>query len=276
MFAQIKDKFYDDFLKEPTKDNFRLFLEKNCGELDEVDFKEQWIDKGHLAKTILAMGNSRGGIIVMGVREEDDKSLTPVGLESFKDKATVNDEIAKYISPGLDYEILDFNYDKSEYSAVQNKKFQLLIVHDTPERLPFISLNATTDLEKDVIYIRRGTKCEKATADEIERIIEDKIATIFKETSDLTLDEHLKQLKKLYAELPQKIKVLVRKGSPSALSNMSAILSRIALSFSDTCGTPDEYEERDNPNYPEESYEAFILRMIKYKKLKIERVLDLK
>lgn len=276
MFAQIKDKFYDDFLKEPTKDNFRLFLEKNCGELDEVDFKEQWVDKGHLAKTILAMGNSRGGIIVVGVREEDDKSLTPVGLESFKDKATVNDEIAKYVPPGLDYEIFDFDYEASEYSAVQNKKFQLLIVHDTPERLPFISLNATTDLEKDVIYIRRGTKCAKATADEIEHIIEDKIATIFKETSDLTLDEHLKQLKKLYAELPQKIKVLVRKGSPSALSNMSAILSRIALSFSDTCGTPDEYEERDNPNYPEESYEAFVLRMIKYKKLKIEKVLDLK
>lgn len=276
MFAQIKDKFYDDFLKEPTKDNFRLFLEKNCGELDEVDFKEQWVDKGHLAKTILAMGNSRGGIIVVGVREEDDKGLTPVGLESFKDKATVNDEIAKYVPPGLDYEIFDFDYEASEYAAVQNKKFQLLIVHDTPERLPFISLNATTDLEKDVIYIRRGTKCAKATADEIEHIIEGKIATIFKETSDLTLDEHLKQLKKLYAELPQKIKVLVRKGSPSALSNMSAILSRIALSFSDTCGTPDEYEERDNPNYPEESYEAFVLRMIKYKKLKIEKVLDLK
>ena len=63
MNPQIRDKFYDDFLKEPTKDNFRAFLKNNCGELDEVDFKEQWISKGHLAKTILAMANSRGGII---------------------------------------------------------------------------------------------------------------------------------------------------------------------------------------------------------------------
>ncbi|MFR1310985.1 MAG: hypothetical protein ACLSCO_20260 [Gallintestinimicrobium sp.] len=41
-------------------------------------------------------------------------------------------------------------------------------------------------------------------------------------------------------------------------------------------GTPDEYEEKDNPNYPDEGYEAFILRMINAKKLKIEKVLDLK
>ena len=40
--------------------------------------------------------------------------------------------------------------------------------------------------------------------------------------------------------------------------------------------TPDEYEEKDNPNYPDEGYEAFILRMIDAKKLKIEKVLDLK
>ena len=69
-------------------------------------------------------------------------------------------------------------------------------------------------------------------------------------------------------------------------------------------GTPDEYEEKDNPNYLvhhklnncyigveklasecgsylmndvlDEGYEAFILRMINAKKLKIEKVLDLK
>lgn len=33
---------------------------------------------------------------------------------------------------------------------------------------------------------------------------------------------------------------------------------------------------KDNPNYPDEGYEAFILRMIDAKKLKIEKVLDLK
>lgn len=274
MRGQIKDKFYDDFLKEPTKDNFRNFLQQNCGEMDDVDYKELWIERGHLAKTLLAMGNSHGGVIVVGVREEDDGILTPVGLDTFKDKAVINDEIAKYVPPGLDYEIFDFTYESSEYAAVQHKKFQLLVVHDTPDRLPFISLNATTGLEKDTIYVRRGTKCEKATADEIDRIIESKVDTFFKDTSELSLEEHLSQLKKLYAELPKKINVLVRKGNSPLSSGLSTLTRTLAETFA--LFSSDEYEERDNPNYPEESYEAFILRMINRKKIKVEKVLDIK
>lgn len=270
MNPQIRDKFYDDFLKEPTKDNFRAFLKNNCGELDEVDFKEQWISKGHLAKTILAMANSRGGIIVVGVKENEDGTLSPVGIEQLKDKATLNNEVAKYIPSGIDYEIFDFSYDSSEYQAVQNKKYQLLIVHDTPERLPFISLNATNDLEKDVIYVRRGTKCEKALASEIEQIIDCKLETVFKESSDLSLQEHLSQLKLLYSELPQRIKVLVKKGTPAKWLTTVSAISRALY------GENDIYEERDNPDYPNESYEAFISKMIDKKKLKIEKVLDLK
>lgn len=268
-----KDQFYDRFLQEPTKENFRKFLQENCGEMDEVDYKEQWIEKGHLAKTILAMANSGGGIIVVGIREEDDGTLVPVGLHSFEDKAKIENDIRKYFSPSLAYQIFDFNYDASEYSAVENKKFQMLLVQNTPDKLPFISLQQTTGLDKDVIYVRRGTKCEKATADEIDKIIKQKLQCIFKESSNLSLDEHLIQLRKLYDELPQKIKVLVKKGEPSLTRQ---VVDGLFSLFSGSWGLNDEYEERDNPNYPEESYEAFILRMIDRKKLKIEKVLDLK
>ena len=269
MIRQLKDTFYEEFLKEPTKDKFRELIKNNFGELDEFDFKKQWIDKEKIAKLILAMANSRGGIIVFGIGEKEDGTFEPIGLTEFKDPAEINDSIAKDISPNLNYEILDFKYDQSEYKAVENKKFQILLVYDTPEKLPFFSLGQTDELEKDVIYIRRGTKSEKATYEEIEKIIYYKIQIIFKESSDLNLDEHLLQLKKLYEELPKKIKVLVRKGEPSYIRSLQKIGNILA-------GYDDEYEERDNPSYPEESYEAFILRMIKYKKLKIEKVLDLK
>lgn len=95
----------------------------------------------------ITIKNIRNNSIV-GVKENEDGALSPVGIEQLKDKATLNNEVAKYIPSGIDYEIFDFSYDSSEYQAVQNKKYQLLIVHDTPERLPFISLNATNDLEK--------------------------------------------------------------------------------------------------------------------------------
>ena len=98
-----------------------------------------------------------------------------------------------------------------------------------------------------------------------------KLSVLFKETSELSLEEHLCQLKSLYGELPQKIKVLVRTSKVS--NNLFSVLGKFAVALSEYSN---EYEEIDNPNYPEESYEAFILRMIKMKKLKIEKVLDLK
>lgn len=273
----IKDKLYDDFLKNPTKDNFRVFLQNAFGEMDEIDYKEKWIEKGHLAKTMLAMANSRGGIIVVGVKEEENGSLTAVGLDKFKDKAVINNEIAKYIPPELDYIIYDYDYETSEYEAIIGKKFQLLHVHDTPERLPFISMNETTDLKKDTIYIRRGTKCEQASAAEINMLLNAKIENIFKDYSDLSLNQHLEQLKILYGELPKKISVLVRKGtSLSNLTNPLSGLADVIKAYRLNFGIPDEYEEKDNPDYPDESYEAFINRMIKLKKLKIEKYLDLK
>lgn len=271
--GQAKDQLYDYFLKEPTKENFRRFLQENCGEMDEIDYKETWIEKGHLAKTMLSMANSGGGVIVVGVREEDDGTLIPIGLETFEDKAKINDDIAKYFPASLDYEIFDFNYNASEYEAVKDKKFQILVVHDTPDRLPFISIKGTVDLEKDVIYVRRGTKCEKASASEIEHIISRKMETVFKESSDLPLDEHLIQLKKLYNELPQKVKILVKKGEPTVAS---LFIQQFSSKFENLWKSNDVYEYQDNPNYPSESYEAFILRMIDKKKLKIEKVLDLK
>lgn len=270
---QIKDHFYDQFLKEPTKDNFRDFMKKSCGELNEMDFKETWIDKGPLAKIMLAMANNGGGIIVFGVKENEDNTFDILGLDSLKDTADISNSISRLVSSSLDYEVFNFVFDSDVYGEFENKKFQIMVIHDTPERLPFVSLGQSEKIEKDVIYVRRGTKSEKATSEEINRIIERKIATIYSENTDMSLDQHLEQLKKLYSELPQKIRVLVRKGSqPNFAAALKVFGERIGALY----GTPDEYEEKDNPNYPDEGYEAFILRMIDAKKLKIEKVLDLK
>ena len=56
MNIQIKDRLYDEFLKEPTKDNFCEFVKNNCGEFNEVDYKKTWPDKGKLAKIIFGDG----------------------------------------------------------------------------------------------------------------------------------------------------------------------------------------------------------------------------
>lgn len=124
-------------------------------------------------------------------------------------------------------------------------------------------MKETKNLESNTIYIRRGTKCEKANNQEIEKMLEAKIQTIFKDTSELSLEEHLHQLKILYTELPKKIKILVRKGqlNPNIISSLE-ILGNNLGNISSLFGEPDQYEEVDNPEFPTESYEAFIKRMI--------------
>lgn len=285
MSTQIKDKFYDNLLKSPTKESFRKFIVNNYGELNELDFKEKLIEYPHLAKTILAMSNSGGGIIVFGIKQEEDGGVIPVGLEKLEDKAIIDNGLNSYIPSSLRYGVLDFSYDSAEYDKMKGKKFQLLVVYNIPSLIPFFSIKDYTEeknrkpktvLNKNDIYVRRGTKCEKATVDDINSIITARITSFFKETSDLSLEEHLTQLKVLYNELPQKIKVLIRKGESVFSASMISTIELFSKSIQTYCGTPDEYEEQDNPEYPGESYEEFINRMIERKKIKIEKTLDLK
>lgn len=82
---QIKDIMYI-LLQEPTHDRFREFLHSQTGEHNAIDFKREWIDGASLAKEILSLANSQGGIIVFGVAENDDKTLSPEGIAQIKTK----------------------------------------------------------------------------------------------------------------------------------------------------------------------------------------------
>ena len=86
------------------------------------------------------------------------------------------------------------------------------------------------------------------------------------------MEKHLEQLKLLYKELPEKLSKLVKAGKNGWAFNLGVLgLNCYKAMMGDA-----EYETIDNPHYPKESYEAFIARMIEQKKLKIEKVLDLK
>lgn len=263
---QIKDIVYV-LLQEPTLDKFREFLHSQTGEHNSIDFKSQWIEDATLAKEILAMANSHGGIIIFGVAENDDKSIQIDGLPEIKDKSVVSNGIKNYISSNLKYEIYDFSYSTSEYEALNGKHFQMLVVEDTPEHIPFLSKKESGSLKQNMIYVRRGTSCEIADENELHSLLSRRMSYLHPLNGEpLQLDEHLKQLKLLYEKI-DKNHVYYKNGFTTGLAT---ILSPITELIS-----KGERVVEPNPLYPEESYEEFVSRMIVEKKKKIERVLDL-
>lgn len=251
---QFKDNFYDVF-EEPTRENFRKFIESNYGEENSIDFKEKWIEKGKLVKEMLSIANYGGGIIIFGLKEDENNIIEPVGLDKLRDKAEISNEIKNLIPNDLEYTVYDLPYTTSEYAKLQNKNFQIIIIKDTPQNLPFMAKKDSGDLKQNVIYIRRGTACEQASKEEINNIINRRINATYPEIGKtLNLDEHLKQLKILYKNVNRYERI------DTSIFGSFSLLSPIV----------------ENENYPEESYDTFVSKMILEKKKKIERVLDLR
>lgn len=262
----LKDVVYK-LLQEPTLDKFREFLRAETGEHNSIDFKAQWIEDSNLAKEILSLANTQGGFIVFGVAENKDKSTRVEGLCEIKDKAVVSNSIKKFISSDLKYEIYDFSYTTSEYEALNGKHFQMIVVEDTPEHIPFLAQRDSDGLKQNMIYVRRGTSCEIANQEELQKILTRRLNYMHPLTGEpLQLSEHLQQLKILYEHI-DKNHVYYKNGfTDSAISILGSISAMI---------TKGEKVVEPNPLYPEESCEEFISRMIVEKKKKIERVLDL-
>lgn len=237
------------FFEDPDRTKFRDLLKQNTGEYPHLDFKEKWLEHSKLAKHVLGFANSGGGILVFGVKEESDKSLTPSGINSLEDKTGIKSKLQKYLPPKLEYEIIDFEYNNdAEWGNIKNKKFQVLIVEDTPQYLPFLSLKAGSNLEKNRVYYRGKTNTEEATHDEIQKIFDRRMKTIGSNTKYDVFKEHLDQLKLLFYFLDE----YERNHNTFPFSMMASFVK--------------------GPGYPKEDYRSFLIRMIKIKTELIENI----
>lgn len=266
----IKDIVYQ-LIQEPTLDHLRQFLQSETGEHNAIDFKQEWIEKDKLAKLMLSLANYGGGIVIFGIHENEDKTFSCDGLKELQAKEKIGAWIKTYISPNLKYDVYDFNYKSSEYKVLEGKLFQILVIEDTPQFLPFISRKEGNNIKSSTIYIRRGTSDEQVTEEELSRILERRMKYIFPGTGrPLVLEEHLEQLKTLYQSIDAPLW-----GNGNLRQNSFNWRMTLLPTFSYQFNINNLYETEKNPLYPEESYEQFISTLIVKKKKKIERVLDL-
>lgn len=185
------------FFAEPSRDALRELLRLNIGETDYLDFKAEWPTIPKLARHILALANSGGGAIVVGVSQSPEGDLIPSGLASLKDKAQLLPPLVSYLPRHLEVVILDFSFSASEYAALVGKSFQVLLVADAPKHLPFLCLKEAEGLRTSVVYVRQGTTSTEAGHAQLQAVINRRIESGHSTQSSLDLDAHLAQLRTL-------------------------------------------------------------------------------
>lgn len=265
MSSKPKRKDYREtlarFLKTRTREDLSEVLQDNVGELNELDFKETWPEASALAKHVLGIGNSGGGCIVVGI---EDGTLEPKGLAKVEDKTKIVNSLKNYLPSSLlgITEIGDFVYDGTEYAKISGKSFQVIFVGDDKEHLPFISLRSGRSIRSNTIYVRRGAATEEANHDELQKLINARLETGYSSTKELDLQQHIQQLKVLFQQIDRH---LVR-GMGGVFGQSLAAFGAMARSL--------QIESVPNPKFPEEDFDAFVNRLIKLKKKRIEEELD--
>lgn len=255
-----KDALYK-VLDDPTLENFRILMQNHMGEEDQLDFKKQWEEDEKISKHLLAMANSGGGCIIFGVEQLENGTFKISGIDTLKDKADLKRGVKKFIPDTLKYHLKDFIYESSEYQKLQNKNFQILIVEDDPKNLPYICCRNGNNIKDGDIYCRQGTESRKATNYQVEQIIERKlVACKVPKNKNMDLKAHLEQLKVLYDEL-------------TYVETENTPLKELSKTLDNIFNGKTQVKLKDN--YPKESYDDFILKVLNKKKKRIEEELDL-
>lgn len=255
------------FYETPTREGLRELLEHHYGEFAYCDFKKEWPTWAKTARHILAFANSGGGALVMGIAEKN-ASFEPVGLDNPIDKAKIINGIKPFLPATLmdGIEVLDFNYQASEYGSLVGKTFQCLLVFDFPEHLPFLSMSEGDGVKAATIYVRRLSASEPANHDELQKVLNRRVETNYSSKTEMELQVHLAQLKTLFANV-ERFHLRIKK--PTQFGTAMMGLARLGEAVFG------EHETSPNPEYPIEDFEAFVVRMIALKKRRIAAELGL-
>lgn len=189
------------FLEKPTRENLKLLRSKYFGELDELDFKREWPERSKLAKHVLAIANSGGGCIFIGIDRVDD-IYRSVGLEDFQDPADVDKSLSKYKPRSLEVITQEFFFPEKEYPTLEDKKVQIIFIRSQNSDLPYVAQNSGKDVAEGVIYVRSGTESRPARHEEVGKLIEKRVYS-YGTVKQIDLEANFQRLKYLYGELEQ-------------------------------------------------------------------------
>lgn len=183
-------KLFDD----PNRVTLKDALMNLTTEYDNYEFKENEIEDHTLAKHIIGMANTNGGIIILGVKETDN-GLKPCGLKSNTDTTDMKKKLGKYLPHELSYEIYQIDYEeRDEWSDLKNKSFKIIKIEFTPEYIPFLPIKGCNDYVKTDIFCRKNSSTTRCEYDDLQDIFNKKSINR-NGISALTLRNELEELK---------------------------------------------------------------------------------
>ncbi|OUL18768.1 hypothetical protein BV372_34020 [Nostoc sp. T09] len=245
---------FSQFFEFPSRESLRELLRNHTGEYDDLDFKSEIVSDDEIAKNILGMANKLGGVIIFGVEEnKKDNSFESKGLSQLNDKTDFKNKIEKYLPSQLNFEVIDFKYEESEYPNLKGKSFRVVVIEYNPRYIPFLPKKDSQNIKRYHIFIRHNTSTMLAEYEHLQDILNRRIETTYSSTTEMTLAEHLAQLKELYS--------MIQKNKPGLALALDFLNSNPAFI-------------QKNPYYPQEEYDAFISRMIDIKKEVIEAIIQ--
>ncbi len=129
---------------------------------------------------------------------------------------------------------------------------------DDPHHIPFVAEAEGDGIRKGATYARHGTMSEEATYAELQKMLNRRIETGYSSSREMTLEEHIAELRTLYGQIDERL-----------VSSLS-----LSQTFRTLQSVLDNFMTQDNPDYPAESMDAFIARLIKVKKRRIQRIVE--
>jgi hypothetical protein len=151
-----------------------------------VDFKERFDltssqDWCELIKDIVAMANSGGGVILIGVRNDGMPSGFDVSPVLSLDPAQLTDKIAKYTGEQFsNFEIKEMDRNGHRIAVLLIGGISIPMVFIRPGTYSIEGRKQRTAFGRGTIYFRHGAKSEPGNSNDLRRVIERELERIRK------------------------------------------------------------------------------------------------
>ena len=143
----------------------------------DVDSKEEWIE---FIKDIIAMANSGGGVILIGVNDNGLPSGVDITPILSYDSAKITDKIESYTGEHFsEFEIIEVDINGYHVAALRVYAVSIPIVFNRPG-IYEVSGKPKAVFAKGVAYFRHGAKSEPGTTNDLRQFLQRELEGIRK------------------------------------------------------------------------------------------------